>query len=210
MHEIDLRPDLATLYGNLHKSCIQRKIKRAEREQLRYECGSELLLRDFYSLFVLTRKRHGLPPPPLLWFKSVVKYLGNRAKIHVVYKEHRPAASILTLWFRNSVVYKYGCSDDKVSNLGGTPFLFWKLIQEAKQSGMEKIDLGRSDLDQPGLCEFKEHLGGSRSKLKYYSFPAQAKARKSPSGSRMLRSGLTSMPGGVLQLVGRVLYKHFA
>ena len=33
---LDLRPDLHTLYRNFHKSCVQRKIQRAEREKLTY------------------------------------------------------------------------------------------------------------------------------------------------------------------------------
>jgi hypothetical protein len=38
-HQLDLRPDLNTLFLNFHKNSTQRKIKRAEREGLRYEEG---------------------------------------------------------------------------------------------------------------------------------------------------------------------------
>ena len=33
-HWLDLRPDAALLYSRFHKSCFQRKIRRAERERL--------------------------------------------------------------------------------------------------------------------------------------------------------------------------------
>ncbi|MGH7971492.1 MAG: hypothetical protein ACREIC_22470, partial [Limisphaerales bacterium] len=45
-HHIDLRPDLSTLFGNCHKDSTQRKIRRAEREGLRYEEGESQALLD--------------------------------------------------------------------------------------------------------------------------------------------------------------------
>jgi hypothetical protein len=39
LRRIDLRSDLETAFNNLHKSCIRRKIRRAEREGLKYEAG---------------------------------------------------------------------------------------------------------------------------------------------------------------------------
>src|SRR5579871_3753896 len=64
-HEVDLRPNLDTLYDNLHYDSIQRKIRRAEREGLTLREGvTEELLDDFYSLLKLTRERHRVPPQP--------------------------------------------------------------------------------------------------------------------------------------------------
>src|ERR1035437_3847240 len=64
-HRLDLRPDLGSLFRGFHKSCIQRKIRRAERENLTYEEGrSTALLDRFYRLLVCTRRRHRLPPQP--------------------------------------------------------------------------------------------------------------------------------------------------
>ena len=39
-HELDLRPNLDELFRELHKNCVQRKIRRAEREDLMYEEGT--------------------------------------------------------------------------------------------------------------------------------------------------------------------------
>jgi hypothetical protein len=73
---LDLRPDLEDLFRRFHKSCVQRKIQRAKRERLVYEEGrSETLLRKFYSLLILTRRRHGVPPQPLGWFRNVLACL---------------------------------------------------------------------------------------------------------------------------------------
>src|SRR2546428_11855614 len=62
-HKLDLRPGLDKLFLSFHKSCVQRKIRRAEREALTYEAGRSVsLLAKFYHLLLMTRRRHLLPP----------------------------------------------------------------------------------------------------------------------------------------------------
>jgi CelD/BcsL family acetyltransferase involved in cellulose biosynthesis len=222
---IDLRPELKAVYSGFHDSCIRRKIKRAERESLTYEAGrSEELLAKFRHLLMLTRRRHKLPPQPAAWFRNIVDCLGEMVTIHVASQGDTPVASILTLKHKRTLVYKYGCSDGQFSNLGGTPMLFWKAIQQAKAEGIEQFDLGRSDLDEPGLIAFKEHLGAVSTKLTYYRNPQPAAKKEvqptsvtdsvEPSGglakmpSRWAREALVRLPDSLLAGVGEVLYRH--
>ena len=211
-HTIDLRPDLKSIYSRFHDSCIRRKIKRAERENLVYESGrSRELLQKFRHLLFLTRRRHKLPPQPAAWFENVVNSFGEAATIHVASKDSIPVASILTLRYKNSLVYKYGCSDSQYSNLGGTPLLFWKVIQQAKDSGVEIFDLGRSASEDTGLIAFKNHLGGIASKLAYYRSPvARPKTDAgSPSFvSAWARETIGRLPDPLLSGVGQLLYRH--
>jgi len=210
---IDLRPEVKAIYSGFHESCIRRKIKRAERETLVYESGrSEDLLKKFRHLLLLTRRRHKLPPQPAAWFQNIVECLGDMVTIHVASKDAVPVASIITLSYKKNLVYKYGCSDGQFSNMGGTPLLFWKAIQQAKEAGMEQFDLGRSDLDEPGLIAFKEHLGATSSELNYYRDPApsiKTVSMKSPgSASSLAREALIRLPDSLLAGVGQLLYRH--
>ena len=131
--------------------------------------------------------------------------------IHVLSKDTVPVSSILTLRYKKSLVYKYGCSDARFNNLGGTPLLFWRVIQEAKTTGAEEFDLGRSGYDDPGLIAFKEHLGAASSELKYYRSPA-APNRKSvmpKSGAHSLaQQALCRLPDSLFKGVGQLLYRH--
>ena len=147
LHRLSLDVPLDVLFRNLHNNCIQRKIQRAEREGLNYQSGqSDTLLREFYDLLLRTRRRHRLPPQPLQWFRNLVGSMGASLTIRLVSKDRLPVASILTLSHKGTITYKYGCSDERFHNLGGTPFLLWKTIQEAKNQGMCEFDLGRSEL----------------------------------------------------------------
>jgi len=78
LHTLDLSPSLEGAFGRFHHSCARRAIRRASREGLRYESGSsERLLAEFYGLLRLTRRRHGLPPQPLGWFRNLVSILAK-------------------------------------------------------------------------------------------------------------------------------------
>jgi len=120
----------------------------------------------------------------------------------------QPIASILTLRHRETLVYKYGCSDAEYHNLGGMPFLFWKAIQEAKSRELQAFDLGRSDSTNPGLITFKDRLGAARSILTYGRISAR---RKRPNKSHKLHFAhrlFAFMPDGMLTAAGRLLYRH--
>ena len=210
LHRIDLRPSLEALFKSLHKNCTQRKITRAAREALIYEEGrSEALLRKFYDLLVVTCRRRRLPPQPLDWFRRLIDTLGHRLTIHVASKDDRPIAGILTLAFKRSLVYKYGCSDTRSSRLGGMHFLLWNAIQEAKRAGMDEFDLGRSDVHTPGLVTFKNRWGATRSVLSYARYSASpVRGASTPRTLGIAKRFFARMPDNCLIAAGRMLYRH--
>ncbi len=212
LHSIDLKPELQHIYASLHKDSIQRKIRRAERDGIRIEQGqSRELLDEFYRLFVRTRRRHGAPPQPVTWFENLIAGFGDRLQIRLARMGNQPIASILTLRHKRSLVYKYGCSDERFHNAGGIPFLFWHAIQEAKSLGLEELDLGRTDLTNEGLVRFKDHLGGVRNDLTYWRFyPKQPTAVTNPPilNSPRVQRLLTRLPDPLFRLAGRLLYRH--
>lgn len=182
-HQIDLTADVETLFRRCHKSSTQRKIRRAEREGLTYEEGrSEVLLDYFYHLLLLTRRRHNAPPQPRRWFQSLIDCFGDDLKIRVAFKDAQPISAILTLRHKDTLVYKYGCSDAQFHRFGGMQFLFWKSITEAKQDGLRAFDLGRSEWAHAGLITFKDHWGAARSELRYSRLSA------TPSSNRAVMS----------------------
>lgn len=209
-HELDLAPGTEQLFRQLHKNSFQRKIRRAEKERLSYEAGrSEQLLIDFYRLVVTTRRRHQLLPQPFTWFRNLVKGMGGKVEIRVARKDGVPIAAMLSLRHGASVVYKYGCSDARVHNLGGMPFLFWKLIEESKASGAHSIDLGRSDFDNEGLIVFKDRLGTAKRRLTYYRHTYARKEKPATvRKSRGFRDLLFNMPDAVLSMAGGMVYRH--
>lgn len=210
LHLLDTTPTERRLFEGLHKSSVQRKIRRAERERLSYVAGrSEQLQDEFYALLLLTRRRHRLPPQPRVWFRNLIECMGDRALIRVARKDGTPVAALLTLQHGSSVVYKYGCSDAKVHRLGGVALLFWRLIQEGKAAGMTSIDFGRSDMDNQGLITYKDRWGAKRTTLTYYRYPATSSQSVHPNrDSRAAHQLFALLPDALLTIAGRIMYRH--
>lgn len=208
-HRLDLRRSTQELFHDFHKDSVQRKIRRAEREGLKYEEGnSEALLQKFYRLLVTTRRRQYLPPQPLAWFRGLIATFGNDLTIRVASKGYLPVASILTLSHKKSVVYKYGGSIASLNKFGGMPFLFWKTIQEAKEKGLEELDMGRSDTDNLGLIAFKEHWRATGTELSYWTYPPRSQVARSAWQKSLARRLVQAAPDLALEAVGTLLYRH--
>jgi CelD/BcsL family acetyltransferase involved in cellulose biosynthesis len=210
LHRLELRPDLDELYRNFHKSCVQRKLRTAARAGVQYEEGvSEGLLNAFYGLLIPTRRRHGLPPQPLAWFRSLAAYMGEGLKIRVASRDGRPAAAIVTLRFKDTMTYKYGASDRTLSGSGAMQLLFWEAIREAKAAGLERFDMGRSDWSNPGLIEFKDRWGAVRSNLTYWRYSrGAAQPVRGRVALRAARRICARLPDRILTYAGRLLYRH--
>ena len=211
LQRVNLDSELNVIYGNFHDSCIRRKVRRADREGLLYQIGSsEEIQKKFRHLLLLTRRRHKLPPQPSSWVRNIANSLGDMVTIHVLSKSDIPIASIVTLKYKSSIVYKYGCSDTQFNNIGATPLLFWKLIQRAKEENVQTLDLGRSSYEDLGLITFKEHLGAVSSELAYYRnrIPTKQKSISNIGASVLARQALVHLPDSLFSGVGRLLYRH--
>lgn len=208
-HRLLLDNDLDAIFRGFHKSCVQRKIRRAIRERLEYTEGrSDRLIQQFHRLLLPTQRRHRMPPQPISWFHNLADCLGENLKIRIASKDGHPIAAMITLSYKQTMIYKYGCSDARFHNLGGMAFLFWKTIQEAKNRELEELDMGRSDLESMGLVRFKEHWGAERTMLKYWRYPAAMLLSSPMWEHKAAKKFLTFAPSTALATVGRLLYRH--
>lgn len=210
LHVLDLRPSLEEVFQRFDRDSVQRRIRRAERSGLNERCGrSEKLLRDFYSLFIHTRGRHHLPPMPFSWFQNLIHCQGPALEIRAAYQDETPVSAILTLRFRDTVCYKYGCSAWRFNKFGATPWLLWNAMVAAKSGGATKFDLGRTEEDNLGLLDFKNHWVRQPTPLVYWRFPAVS-SFDSLNGwkLKMAKRIFSYMPNRLLTLTGKMIYRH--
>jgi CelD/BcsL family acetyltransferase involved in cellulose biosynthesis len=212
LHRLDLRPTLDELFRTFHGSCIRRRIKRAEREGLRYDDGtSEEQLHGFYQLVVRTRRRQGIPPQPLSWFRNLIACHGENLKIRLACHNGQPVAGILTIRYKSTMTYKYGCSDPEFHHLGPMQLLMWTAIRQAKVSGLLEFDMGRTDWSNEGLLTFKDRWGANRSTLLYLRYPALTPpSRTQQVAARVAKWFMACAPDRVVTAAGSILYPHFA
>jgi hypothetical protein len=216
-HQLDLTPDLDCIVRNFHKSSIQRKIRKAHKENLGYNEGTtEVLLDQFYFLFKQTRKRHRIPPPPRQWFLNLMRSFGDALKIRVAYRNDRAVAAMLTFRYKDSLVYKYGASDPQFHPLGAMHLLYWRAIQEAKSLGLKQFDFGRTDADQQGLITFKNRWGATQSTLTYSRYSMTGPSTHffdlytAKWKSRVAKNAVSCLPYAWVSKLGQSLYRHIA
>jgi CelD/BcsL family acetyltransferase involved in cellulose biosynthesis len=215
-HQIDLQPDLAKLFSNLHRNSVQRKIRRAERERLTYlEGATGSLLDSFYRLMVKTRRRHGLPPQPRKWFQSLMDCFGDALQIRIALKDAKPIAGMLTIRYKDTLVYKYGGSDLSYNKLGGMHLLYWNSIRDAKRWGLHFFDLGRTDAQQLGLVTFKKRWGAVESAISYSRYTNSGDRAHSFESvvpnwkTQTAKFVFAHSPNRLLSILGNLLYRHF-
>ncbi|MGA8870030.1 MAG: GNAT family N-acetyltransferase, partial [Candidatus Acidiferrales bacterium] len=166
---------------------------------------------EFYSLFVITRRRQHLPPIPYAWFRNLIRYQGEALDIRLAYKEKTPISAILTLRFRDAVYYKYGCSDSQFNKFGGMPWLLWRAIAAAKLLGATKFDMGRTEEQNVGLVRFKNHWVPRPQRIVYWTFPDNSSLASVDGWKLKAAKHLFScMPNRLLTLTGKLIYRHIA
>lgn len=210
LHEIDLNPSADKIFRSFHKSSIQRRIRHAELVGLQEVSGNgDELVEVFYGLFVQTRRRHKLPPQPRVWFRNLRDSLGDALTVRVAYKDGMAVAAILTLRFKDIVYYKYGASDTQFHKLGAGPWLMWRAIRDAKETGASRFDLGRSEETHAGLVKYKSHWTEQTTQLTYWRcvgrwYPTRAEHRTLNLGKHVF----AHTPQPMLTLFGEFFYKH--
>jgi CelD/BcsL family acetyltransferase involved in cellulose biosynthesis len=209
---LPLTADPEQHFKNFHRSCIQRPIRRAEREGVTVDEGEdETDLKQYFRLHLMTRRRLGMPSQPFSFFRNLWREFAptNRLTLLLAKHEGAPVAGMILLHHGSTTVYKFGASDPGKQSLGVNPLLFWHAVQLAIRRGGRELDLGRTEPSEAGLYDFKRRLGAEPIPLRSLSNvrPNQDPNEKTP--VRILRAGLQRMPSASLR-TGGFLYRYLA
>lgn len=212
VHNIDLARPAADLFLSLSDN-NRRNIKKAVREGVAVRIERSLdSIEEFYRLNLITRKRHGLPPQPFAFFKNVFEHILARDHGIVVTASHKGRAVAASVFFHfgKKAIYKYGASDVTYQHLRPNNLVMWEALNWYNAQGFETLSLGRTEMDNPGLLQFKRTWGGEERLAKYHRYDLRKRnyvARRSPASAHF-ESVFSRLPTGVLRLVGRFFYKH--
>ena len=211
-HILDLTGGADDLMNQL-ASPVRRAIRKAGENGLVTEISSDLEpLLEFYSLHVLTRKRHGLPPQPISFFENIHKHVlkARRGFVVLARKGSRPVAGAVFFHAGKKAIYKFGASDASQQELRGNNLTMWRGIQTLAQRGFVTLDFGRTSLANEGLRRFKRSWGAREGIVEYTKFDT---ATQSWATSRDKASGFHNiifrrMPTPLNRLAGELLYPH--
>ena len=211
-HDLNLMRAESELFSSF-KDSNRRSIKKAIKEGVSIKIGYSLnSLKSFYRLNCMTRKRHGIPPQPFIFFKKVFESIISKGYGIVVTAFHSNSlvASSIFFNFGRNAIYKYGASDMKYQNLRPNNLIMWEAIKWYRNQGYETFNFGRTEFDNHGLLHFKRLWGANECLLKYYRYDFKKKMflRKPSKEGYFARRYLARVPNSILSVIGRLLYKH--
>jgi hypothetical protein len=212
-HVLQLHKDKEKLFETFHLTRTRQSIKKFYRIGGCVERRSDPeSIRIFMNMNYLTRQKHGIPPQPDSFFRTVQKELISKqmgfVSIAVLHGENL-AASVF-LHFKNILSYKFSASDEDKLRFHPNHGILWDAIQQGIDLGCTTLDFGRSDMDREGLITFKRSWGTVESGLQYMNLAAKPPHNLLDNNKIVgrLRPYLEHAPIGLLKIIGKVLYRH--
>ncbi len=211
-HTLNLSQDGKEVFGNFRDS-TKRNIKKAKKKGITTSISqSQETMNEFYRLNTKTRKKHGLPPQPVKFFKKMFENIIDPGQGFVVEAkfENRVIAVALYLTFGNKIIYKYGASDAQFLNLRANNLVMWQAIEWACKNSFKTFDFGRTEVYNQGLIQFKNGWGCEPQLIKYYKYLLSAESFVLGNGkqSHFYEKVFRNTPEPVLKLFGNLIYKH--
>jgi hypothetical protein len=211
-HDIELGDDTDQLFNGFSVN-NKRNIKKAIREGVEIEiCHDMESIDEFYILNSITRKRHGIPSQPYMFFANLYKYINSEGKGIVVLakKNGKIVAGAIYLLFGKSAIYKYGGSTKEERHLRANNLVMWEAIKWLAKGNYKILSLGRTEKDHAGLVRYKDGWAPEPKTINYYRYSIRDNAfisKRKASGSLNV-SFFKVAPVAVSNFLGGVLYRH--
>ena len=209
--------DAETQFADLH-SQVRQNIRKGRRAGIEVELRSDIeAVRAFYELHVGVRThKYRLLPQPYSFFESLHAIFSATDDLRVALAnvDGRPVAGILYIQSGQTLYYKFNASDTDGLKVRPNEQLIWAGIEHCIERGLTGIDLGVSDIDQPGLVRFKRKFAQFEQEV---ATVGGAGTSTSPLAAELRGvfgqlTGLLTDPGvpaDVAERAGDVLYRYF-
>jgi lipid II:glycine glycyltransferase (peptidoglycan interpeptide bridge formation enzyme) len=209
-HRIKLAPDALDVSKRI-KPTDFRLVKMAEDKGVRVTRGcDDKFMKEFYQLHLQTRRRKGVPIQPWKFFDNIVQNVTQHdlGFILLAYKDGKCISGCVFFCWNKILVYKYAASIDIARQLHAMDLLLWKAIQWGCTNGYEWMDMGRTDIDDVGLKNYKHRWGAEVTPLTYISNSEKPQKTNSSQLMKLMKLVIQKSPLWVCRFAGEHLYKY--
>jgi FemAB-related protein (PEP-CTERM system-associated) len=121
---------------------------------------------DHYALYCESLRNLGTPVFARNYLDNLKRVFGDFCEILTVVHENAPVASVLSFYFRDEVLPYYGGGNSAARSVAASDFMYWEVMERARQRGLRVFDYGRSKRES-GSFDFKVHWGFEPTPLHY-------------------------------------------
>ncbi len=214
-HFIRLDRPLDTVRARLHPSCIQRSIQKAKKHGITIRRSRHPDdLRRFYDLFVITRKRHGLPPVPFRFFRNIHRFLGPTGmQLFLAQRDTQMVAGLMMLFFKDMAIIEYSADDETSRRIAPNQLLCWRAIEYAHREGFRIFSFGRTYRYNEGLLTYKRRWGTEERELPEFHHllhwsKLSSESKESSLPYRLIQRTSGHLPLWSFKLLGDLMYRH--
>ena len=216
-HVLDLQQGLPSLQKSIDKKTILYSVRKAEKAgvSIKQE-NTRFGLNEFYRLNNLTRRKHGVPCQPRVFFENLFSCMinGVHGLILCALHDSDVIAASLFLMVAKKIHYKYSASDPLLlKKYSPNHLLTWHAINWGVEHGYQSLDFGRTSPDNEGLIRYKNMWGMKDLELPYYYYP-RVKGAVSTKESRLDFRVMTTLwrhlPLAMTETMSSVLFKQLA
>lgn len=119
-----------------------------------------------YAAYSESVRNLGTPVFPSALFRSVLAAMGEEADVLTVRRDGRPLASVLNLYFRDTVYPYWGGSTTEGRHSLAADMMYFALMGHARARGFTRYDFGRSKTGS-GTAAYKGYWGFDAQPLRY-------------------------------------------
>ena len=211
LHTLRLDSDIAKIARGFQRT--PKRIERvAEQNDVRVVWGESYEhLEAYYRLHLLTRRRLGVPIQPrrffdLLWQKLISQGMGF---VLLAVRNGEYVAGTLFLHWQESLIYKYSALDERAKEFRPNDPVLLAALRWGCDHGLRTFDMGRTDVDDAGLRQFKRRWGTEEIPLAYSRFSDTPVDVGSSRVMGLMRAVIRRSPLWVCRVTGELLYGYF-
>lgn len=211
-HALDLTLSEEQLMSSFHRS-NRKSIKKSLKSPLTINYASSLIeLKRFYDLYLITRKRLGLPVIPWSFFEGMWNFLKDCNWIDLlnIFYNDTFVGGMISLKYHNSISAEVLAYKPEFLTMCPNNLLIWSTILNAKKEGRQEFDFGRTDLSEQGIMKFKDQWTMKKTLLPTFRYPKMNgnSSQKEEAGSAMklMRSMIQNQPMPIYKSASKLFY----
>jgi FemAB-related protein (PEP-CTERM system-associated) len=142
-------------------------VRKGFKEELRAEVDERA--DRHYDVYSESLRNLGTPVFAQSYVEILKEVFGAACEILTILKNDRPLASVLSFYFRDEVLPYYGGGTQEAREVAANDFMYWHVMERARQKGCRVFDYGRSKRGT-GAYYFKTYWGFEPEPLYYEYF----------------------------------------
>ncbi len=111
-----------------------------------------------YACYAESVRNLGTPVFPKKYFAILKEVFRDDCEVLTITHEGAPVAGVMSFYFKDEVLPYYGGGTFAARKLYANDFMYWQVMENAREKGLRIFDYGRSKVDS-GSYRFKKHWG---------------------------------------------------